>query len=534
TPGEEMTAAQLSHFVSPRTTGAQPEPSRRRKDEFREGDALAFSLHDSTGRIVGVIYPSDPKDGMLPDSTNMETIEIFTSLAEVAIENARLTVEREQALRLSNQRTEQLSRILDITTRTMYVRDLDQMLEDLLKTLAQLLGIKRMVIGVKHEQEGVYKVDAVYGYSAKAAEAIKKARYSIHHVDAMHIMGPNPTGYVGGAVKWRKKVGRMTYYMPAEGQSILPEDTVYYPEPELARLPRRGKGHWHELDYMDTFVLDRSGEPIAYLEILKPRDERVPDSDTIEIIEIFASLAGIAIENSRMLQDHIDSRRDAELYTDVLSHDIKNFNQAILGYLALLKDRVERPENLAMIEKIAQQVMNTSRLATNVRTMSRLTFGDVELVRTDLGAVLLDCQQSLVQYYPGRKIVFRHEIDRGLYFVSADELVRELFVNLFTNAVKYDPHETVEIELGVERKDEDDGSYVVVSVADHGQGIPPETKAIIFERFSKAPRKKGSGLGLHIVRTLATRYGGDVWAEDRVPGDHAKGTVFKVKLPASA
>jgi len=527
TPAEEITPHQMAHYVQPRVRGLV---GPRTKGEWNPDDCLAFALHDSTGRIVGVIYPSDPKDNRLPDNDTIETIEILTSLAEIAIENARLSTERELALRSISQRTEQLSRILDLASSIMYVRDLDQMLDDLLKTLARLMGIKRMVIGIKHEDLGIYSVEAVYGYSSTAAESIKAIRYPalISTAQDHESFASNPN------IKWMKKLGRMTYYSPVESQQTAPtrEEMAYYPDQGLIHLPRTGKGHWHELDYMDTFIFDRAGKPIAYLEILKPRDDRVPDSETIEIIEIFASLAGIAIENARMFQEHIDSRKDAELYTDVLSHDIKNFNQAILGYLDLLKTKSDKPETLALIGKISEQVMNTNWLASNVRTMSRVTFGETDLSRTDLGSVLIQCEKSLSHYYPNRKINFKNAIEGQPFYTMADDLVWELFTNLLTNAVKYDLHDPLEIEVTVEKSVRDNQRYWRVSIGDHGRGIQDEVKAVVFDRFSKAPRRKGEGMGLHIVSTLTKRYGGKVWVEDRVKGDYAKGAVFKIDLPA--
>lgn len=531
TPVENVSPRQFAHYVQPRHPDSAKSDAPRAKGEWRPGDCLAFVLHDSTGRIVGVIYPSEPKGGRLPNNDTIGTVEIFTSLAEIAIENARLSTEREQALRLTSQRTEQLSRILDLASSIMYVRNLDQMLDELLKTLARLMGIKRMVIGTKHNEEGVYKIEAVYGYPHKAAEAIKEFHYPVAQIDGIVDTGPFPSN---PNVKWRRKVGRMSYYFPVEGQvvSLAREEMPYYPEPDLIRLPRAGKGHWHEMDWIDTIILDKTGAPMAYLEILKPRDDRVPDSDTIEIIEIFATLAGIAIENARMFQEHIDSRRDSELYTDVLSHDVKNFNQAILGYLDLLRMKVDKPESLALIDKIAEQAMNTSWLASNVRTMSKVTFGEIELVRTDLGAVLSQCEKSLSQYYPSRKIVFGRSAEQSSFFVLADDLIWELFTNIFTNAVKYDPHEPLELMVSVERTYRVNKKYWTISVADRGRGIPDEVKEVIFDRFTKAPRKKGEGMGLHIVKTLASRYEGRVWVEDRVKGDYGQGAVFKVELPA--
>jgi signal transduction histidine kinase/uncharacterized protein YigA (DUF484 family) len=531
TRSEDLTPKQLAHFVRRPAPEHQLESTPRTKDEFRPYDSLAFSLHDATGRIVGVLYPSEPRDGRLPDTDTIETMEIFTSLAEVAIENARLSSERESALRVTSQRTEQLSRILDMTSTMMYVRDLEKMLDDLMKTLAQLLGIRRMTIGVRREELGEYMVEAVYGYSTKATEEIKKIGYKIAGVDSIYYPGPLPP--TGVAVKWRRKVGRMTYYMPAESQQISGDEIMYYPEPELIRLPRRGREYWHELDYLDTFIVDRKGSPIAYLETLKPRDDRIPDAETIEIIEIFASLAGIAIENARVFQEHITSRQNAELYTDILSHDTKNYNQAILGYLELLRMKLKDTDNVVLLSKISDQVMNTLWLASNVRTMSKVAFAEIEMSRFDLGTILFECRKSVIQYYPGKKMSFKSTIEPGQFFALGDELIRELFINIMTNAVRYDPHPVVEIEVSIESRHEHDRKFWVVSIADHGQGISDDAKAVIFDRFSNAPKKKGSGLGLHIVKTLSARYGGKVWVEDRIPKDSSQGAVFRVQLPAA-
>ena len=325
----------------------------------------------------------------------------------------------------------------------------------------------------------------------------------------------------------------MTYYLPAESVTLDPCEMVYYPEPELLRLPRKTKEHWHELDYMDTYIRDSDGSVVAFIEMLKPRDDRIPDQETIEIIEIFASLVGIALENARMVQGHIGSRRNAEFYTDLLSHDIKNFNQAIMGYLDLIRAGLTRPEQVAYIEKVNEQVMNINRLAAAVRTMSRLTWSGSKLVQVDVGRTLLDSVTGVQQYYLTRNIIIHHSIEVGQFHTMADELIREMFVNILTNAVKYDPSNPVEIDVYVERVESNLGHRLVVSVADHGRGVPDNLKDEIFERFNRAPKKKGTGLGLHIVKTLATRYHGKVWVEDRVHGDHSKGAVFKVELPSA-
>ncbi|HIJ17999.1 MAG TPA: sensor histidine kinase, partial [Thermoplasmata archaeon] len=65
-------------------------------------------------------------------------------------------------------------------------------------------------------------------------------------------------------------------------------------------------------------------------------------------------------------------------------------------------------------------------------------------------------------------------------------------------------------------------------------GVPDEKKSKLFERYVRLPtlsQLKGQGLGLTIVRSLTSAYGGEAAVEDRVPGDHTKGSIFSVTFP---
>lgn len=109
-----------------------------------------------------------------------------------------------------------------------------------------------------------------------------------------------------------------------------------------------------------------------------------------------------------------------------------------------------------------------------------------------------------------------------------EALLRHIFSNLITNAVKYSP-EGRSVELTARRE----GKDVVFQVIDHGIGIPPDDQARLFEAFyrcSNVGEIPGTGLGLVIVKRCVELHGGTLHLESE-PG---RGTTFTVRLPLFA
>ena len=109
------------------------------------------------------------------------------------------------------------------------------------------------------------------------------------------------------------------------------------------------------------------------------------------------------------------------------------------------------------------------------------------------------------------------------------EELRTAVLNLLDNAVKYSPsgvHISVELEARNDKR-------VVLRVRDAGVGIPEQELKRIFKRFYRVTQRslsqvKGTGLGLFIVRSIARKHGGRVFAESEGPG---KGTTVTLELP---
>ena len=124
----------------------------------------------------------------------------------------------------------------------------------------------------------------------------------------------------------------------------------------------------------------------------------------------------------------------------------------------------------------------------------------------------------------------RYQHDGPLPILADPEEVRAAVSNLIDNAVKYSGSE---VRILVETEAE--GRLVRVRVTDHGAGIPKQELTRVFKRFYRVPgplasRVKGAGLGLYIVRAVAKRHGGRVWAESEGPGH---GSTFVLQLPVT-
>ena len=113
--------------------------------------------------------------------------------------------------------------------------------------------------------------------------------------------------------------------------------------------------------------------------------------------------------------------------------------------------------------------------------------------------------------------------------VRADKgRITQVIFNLLSNGVKFTNEGTISISL--EKKEKDNGHFVVVSVKDTGQGIDPEIMPRLFTKFA-TNSITGTGLGLYISKSIVEAHGGKIWADNNNDGE--KGATFNFTLPLS-
>ncbi|MDK2915742.1 MAG: hypothetical protein PWR25_299 [Euryarchaeota archaeon] len=242
------------------------------------------------------------------------------------------------------------------------------------------------------------------------------------------------------------------------------------------------------------------------------RDERT-------LLETIGQEIGSGILRGMLHKRLEAANREANLYLDIMTHDIKNAENVSNLYTDLLLEMLEG-EAALYARKIRSSIERSTEILGNVTTIRRIHHDSPDAGQVDLSAVI----REGVAAFPDVAIEVAGDTSARVW---ADDLLCEVFTNLIRNAVRFGGPD-VRIAIRVE---EYDGESVLVSVEDTGPGIPDRMKESIFSRFERDwVGGYGDGLGLFIVRTLVERYGGTIRVEDRVEGRPDLGSAFRFTL----
>ncbi len=233
----------------------------------------------------------------------------------------------------------------------------------------------------------------------------------------------------------------------------------------------------------------------------------------------------------------VTARKEAELlkteFISTVSHELRTPLTSIKGSLGLIKKSVlgELPDKMAAMFDIAyNNCERLSLLINDILDLEKLQAGQISMNMqpVNLGDLLKNAIEENTGYAKKFGVVFTLQNDTPNAIVTGDfDRLMQVLNNLMSNAAKFSPMDR-EVELHLS---EIDSSYVI-SVTDHGPGIPEEFRDKIFDRFAQADgsdarRHGGTGLGLNITRSLLDKHNGTISFETQV----GRGTTFFVTLP---
>ncbi|MBI2963886.1 MAG: HAMP domain-containing histidine kinase, partial [Deltaproteobacteria bacterium] len=213
-------------------------------------------------------------------------------------------------------------------------------------------------------------------------------------------------------------------------------------------------------------------------------------------------------------------------FVAAVTHELRTPLTAIRMYGEMLRDGLVASEGKRdeYHRHITAESERLTRLVNNVLELSRLEKGarPTRLEVADLAPVVREVAELVRPHVDGAGFTLRLEVEEeGLPPVRFErDALMQVLVNLVDNAVKYaDGAATKEIVLGCRR----DGDGVRLTVRDHGPGVPARSLRRIFEPFYRAEselvrRRRGTGLGLALVRGLAEEMGARVCGKNLAEG----------------
>lgn len=244
-------------------------------------------------------------------------------------------------------------------------------------------------------------------------------------------------------------------------------------------------------------------------------------------------LVALLIERTQAQEQLMRAKMEADFYLDLMSHDLTNYNQNLLGNLTLLERREKITEaGQPYIDACKRQVAKSENLIFKVRAFSRVRQMDqYTLEPVSVNSIIMESLKTLRILYPRKKILVSFS-PHGDPCVLATDLFDHVIMNILENAVKYTTREPVEITIEVRASREAPEHDWEISVADNGIGVSGDMKEKIFDRFLRInTEKKGTGLGLSLSKAIVTKFGGSISVEDRVKGQSDKGSKFIISMP---
>ncbi|MCX6745261.1 MAG: GAF domain-containing sensor histidine kinase [Candidatus Parcubacteria bacterium] len=287
----------------------------------------------------------------------------------------------------------------------------------------------------------------------------------------------------------------------------------------------------------------------------------VYSGEDLRVLEIIAAQSAVAMENAQLFEEqkHFTEHLKIEVakatkelksaniqlkkldeakseFISIASHQLRTPLTVIKGYLSMIqqKDFGEVPEKLANpLDRVFKSTLRIIGLVEDLLNVSRLESGrmkyDFEMV--DITALATEVFEELEQ----------HAKNKGLNFTFVKPLkkipelkvdrnkVREVFMNLMDNSIKYTEKGFVTVKL-----EKMDGN-VRFGVSDSGRGIAPDEMPQLFQKFSRAKgvqlvHTEGTGLGLYIAKKILQKHHAKIWAESEGAG---KGSSFIIEFKVS-
>jgi signal transduction histidine kinase len=221
-------------------------------------------------------------------------------------------------------------------------------------------------------------------------------------------------------------------------------------------------------------------------------------------------------------------------FVNIAAHELRTPIQPLLGAAEIIESQFENKDNIevtkAEVEMILRNAKRLERLSSDILEVSRIESGGLKLNREkfSLSYIIADAIKDAKarSIYDPETLAISYVPD--YIFVEADKgKITQVLSNLLANAIKFTAEKGGTIAIATE--EDAKNNIVTVIIKDTGEGIDPEVKDRLFDKFV-TKSETGTGIGLYISKNIVESHGGRIWGENNPDG---QGATFGFTLPIS-
>ncbi|MEH2182861.1 protein kinase domain-containing protein [Nostoc sp.] len=459
-------------------------------------------------RIFGAISFFTAESERRYSKPDLSLAEDVTHRAAIAIDNARLYQEAQQAQRTAERALERIARLQSITAALSELLTPTQVSEVIVEQSMAALGASCALVALLNEAKTELEIVHAVGYDQDLIDTWRHF--------AIDSLSPLAEAVRTGQPIWAEPIQNRVNRYPH-----LAETYAKYNFEAWISIPLMVEG-WAVGGITLGFakLQQLSGEDQAFvLAVAQQCAQAIARAHLYEAEQTARSAA----ESANRIKDE---------FLAVLSHELRTPLNPILGWIKLMQSRkLDQATSDRALETIERNVKLQTQLIEDLLDVSRILQGKLHLNfdRINLVSVIEAAIETVRFSAKAKSIQIQTILESGVGEVLGDaNRLQQIIWNILSNAIKFTPiGGQVKIKLGQV------DSQIQIRVTDTGKGIAPEFLPYVFDYFRQADgattRKFGGlGLGLAIVRHLVELHGGTVQAESLGEG---QGATFTVRLP---
>ncbi|MHC5614409.1 MAG: AAA family ATPase [Nostoc sp.] len=459
-------------------------------------------------RIFGVISFVTAESERRYSTADLSLAEDIAHRGAIAIDNARLYQEAQQAQTRAEIALERIARLQSITAALSESLTPAQVSEVIAEQSMAALGASSALVALVNE-------------SKTELEIVRAVGFSPDLVDAWRNFSIDSSSPLAEAVR----TGKPIWAEPIQNR--------------VARYPHLTQMYaQYDFEAWITIPLMVEGWAVGGISLGFAHFQELSGEDQAFILAV-AQQCAQAIARAHLYEAERRARNAAESanrikdeFLAVLSHELRTPLNPILGWAKLMRSRkLDKATSDRALETIERNAKLQTQLIEDLLDVSRILQGKLNLnfESINLLSVIEAAIETVRLSAQAKSIQIQTIFESGVAQVLGDaNRLQQVIWNILSNAIKFTPTGG-EVKIKLEEVD----SQVQICVTDTGKGIVPEFLPYVFDYFRQADgattRKFGGlGLGLAIVRHLVELHGGTVQAESLGEG---KGAIFTVKLP---